>query len=308
MTYQEFLKGKAAYALPVGFSAKVGNSKAFTFQKDIANWLLSRGRAAVFADCGLGKTLMELMWAEEIYRETKKPVLMFAPLAVSEQMVGEGKKFRIPIRHIVSDAKFYPINSTNYEKLHLFPDPKKFGGLILDESSILKSQDGATRNALIEYGKQIPYRLCATATPAPNDHMELGNHAEFLDVMTREEMLAMFFTHDGGETAKWRLKGHARKPFWKWVASWAVAMRKPSDLGYDDDGFILPPLKIIQVEVEDSYQQRGWLLPTEASTLEERRNVRRQTIPQRAAECARLVASRPDEPWLIWCLHRPMTG
>jgi len=305
LDYQKFLQQKSSYALPVGFNSyQEAHLKLapFPFQRDIAKWALRRGRAAIFADCGLGKTLMEGLWAENVHRETGKPILIFAPLAVSEQMYWEGKKFGISLKHIRTSAELDGgINSTNYEKMHLFSDPKRFGGLILDESGILKSHDGKTRNALIEFGKQIPYRLCATATPAPNDHMELGNHAEFLDIMTREEMLAMFFTHDGGETAKWRLKGHAKKPFWEFVAKWAVALRKPSDLGYEDNGFIIPPLEMHPIVVEDNYRLKGRLFSTEANTLEERRNVRRNTITSRAIECARLVATKPNEPWLIWC-------
>ena len=609
--YQEFLRSKAQYALPVGFQPSVDLCpRMFPFQKAITTWALNRGRAAVFADCGLGKTLIEQEWARQVHQHTGKPILIFAPLAVSDQMVREGKKFGIPVMHAHIPAELGAISATNYERLHLFSPPDQFGGLILDEcflagaavdtpfgftmpieeirrgqlvsnaigtcrvtackskelyaivhvetsaggfwcsenhpffslhglvgasilktgdvlygqayamrvlqkeaeteqesvlqqillgevedapagnrssgahgrdsrsdrkegvglaarrqyrraetarantktkpilrskspcqdfsyssqdaleaastgrkrpradygavgslrstwrrlvhgvrnlvrkaptavsdllqsrhsapagnarcgsgwllprfqentgsekgaqvefarvdrvtiyqqgdpefrkrsgrkntvtaydlqvaghpsysingvlvhnSSILKSTDGKTRTALIQYAKAIPYRLAATATPAPNDFMELGNHAEFLDVLSRAEMLATFFTHDGGETAKWRLKGHAKKPFWKWVASWAVALRKPSDLGFEDNGFILPPLKILPVEVEDNYKSRGRLISVEAVTLEERRDVRRQTIPQRVAACADLVSKQPKEPWLIWC-------
>jgi DNA modification methylase len=302
MTYSEFLQSKSQYALPVGFQPSTNLCpRMFPFQKAITLWALNRGRAAVFADCGLGKTLIEQEWARQVHRYTGKPILIFAPLAVSDQMVREGKKFGIPVVHAHLPAELEAISATNYERLHLFAPPDQFGGLILDESSILKSADGKTRTALIQYAKAIPYRLAATATPAPNDFMELGNHAEFLDVLSRAEMLATFFTHDGGETAKWRLKGHAKKPFWKWVASWAVALRKPSDLGFEDNGFLLPPLKILSVEVEDDYKSRGRLISVEAVTLEERRDVRRQTIPQRVSACADLVSKQPKEPWLIWC-------
>ena len=186
----------------------------------------------------MGKTPMQLDWARHIPGD----VLILAPLAVSKQTVHEGKKFSIPVKYCkTQDDCEKGINITNYERLENF-SPGEFTGIVLDESSILKSYDGAFRNLIIDSFAQTPYRLACTATPAPNDFMELGNHAEFIGTMTRAEMLAMFFVHDGGETQKWRLKGHAQGEFWKWMASWAVMLRKPSDLGYPDDGYNLPPL------------------------------------------------------------------
>jgi len=300
--YGKFLEKKSQNALPVGFAFN-GDFSPLTmdFQKASVRWAVERGRAAIFGDCGLGKTLIELEWGRQIYQHTKKPVIVYTPLAVADQMVAEGNKFGIHIVHAPHPSKLGKFSATNYEKLHLFDHPEMFGGIILDESSILKSYDGKTRTALIEYAKQIPYRLCATATPAPNDYMELGNHAEFLDILTRSEMLATFFTHDGGETSKWRLKGHAKKPYWSWVAKWALAFRKPSDLGFPDTGFDLPKLNMVPVEVEDNFNSRGRLFTVTAETLQERREVRAQTVGARVAACAELVAKEPNEPWIIWC-------
>ena len=300
--YRKFLDRKAQYALPVGFHVAGDiHPKMFDFQREIVRWALWRGRAAIFSECGTGKTLVEHVWAREVNRRTGKPVIIFAPLAVAGQMVDEGKKFGIEVVHARSQEDIGNISATNYDRMHLFPDANAFGGIVIDEGSILKAYAGKTRNAIIDYAKRIPYRLSATATPAPNDYMELGNQAEYLDVLTRAEMLATFFTHDGGDTAKWRLKGHARRPFWKWMASWSVALRKPSDLGFDDGAFILPPLEVVPIVIDDNYNSRGRLITTEAQTLEERRDVRRQTITQRVTACAELVAKEPTHPWLIWC-------
>jgi hypothetical protein len=215
------------------------HSKLFGFQKDCVSWALRRGRAAFFQDCGLGKSFQQLEWSRCIVEETKKPVLILAPLAVTTQTAAEAAFWGIRHCCVVSDQSEVArgINVTNYEKLHKF-DPSVFGGVVIDESSILKSFDGATRNQILEAFKRTPYKLAATATPAPNDYMELGNHAEFLGVCSRSEMLSMFFVHDSGDTSKWRLKGHAEKDFWQWLCSWAVNIRKPSDLGYPDGDFI----------------------------------------------------------------------
>jgi len=192
---------------------------------------------------------------------------------------------------------------TNYAKLDHF-DLSAFGGLVLDESSILKSHDGKTRQRLIDLSQSIPFRMAATATPAPNDFMELGNHAEFLGVMRYSEMLAMFFVHDGGETQKWRLKGHAQSEFWKWMASWSVMLRKPSDLGYPDDGYDLPPLMTQQHQVAVEYRpdiDAGTLFPIEARTMQERIGARRSSMADRVAMAAQIVATKPDRPWVLWC-------
>jgi superfamily II DNA or RNA helicase len=295
--YKSFLKTKQFIDPPTGLS-KVPklNSALFDFQRDIVSWALRRGRAAVFADCGLGKSLMQLEWARHIPGD----VLILAPLAVAGQTVREGAKFGVSVNYARSQAEVKPgITITNYEMMDRF-DLSAFKGLVLDESSILKSYDGKTRTAIIEAGKTIPFRLACTATPAPNDYMELGNHAEFLGVMSRVEMLAMFFVHDGGETQKWRLKGHAESEFWKWLASWAVCIRKPSDLGYDDRDFVLPELIMHQITVKVDAPTNGFLFAVEANGLQERLQARRDTIAERVSDCAAIV-NGTDEPFLIWC-------
>lgn len=269
----------------------------FPHQRDIVAWALRRGRAALFAGTGLGKSLMELAWAQEVHRHTGKPVLHLAPLAVSNQMVREAEKFGIPAHIGDGDG----ICITNYQKLDHF-DLSRFGAVILDESSILKNTDGHYRTRLIDACQAIPFRLAATATPAPNDFMELGNHAEFLGVMKYTDMLATFFVHDGGETQKWRLKGHAENEFWKWMASWAVMLRKPSDLGYPNDGYDLPPLHYHMHTVSVEYapsMETGTLFPMQAASLQERIAARRDTVAERVAMAASITPM--DRPFVWWC-------
>jgi hypothetical protein len=252
------------------------NASLFDFQRHIVSRSLRKGRYAIFADCGLGKTPMQLEWAQQL----DVPVLILAPLAVAPQTVREGKKFGIEATYsrVPCDAK---ITITNYEMLDRF-DPAKFGAVVLDESSILKSYSGEFRNQIISAFRETPYRLACTATPAPNDYMELGNHSEFLGALTRTEMLSTFFVHDGGDTSQWRLKGHAETQFWKWVCSWAAMLRKPSDLGYPDDGFNLPRLLMNSSEVNAEFKPEGVLFSVEAKTLNERRDARRSTVQQRS--------------------------
>ena len=274
----------------------------FPHQRDIVRWALKRGRAALFAGTGLGKSLMELAWAQAINQVTGKNILYLAPLAVSQQMAREADKFGIPARIVASqDDCSAGTNITNYQKLDHF-DLSKFGGVILDESSILKNTDGHYRTKLIEACQAIPFRLAATATPAPNDFMELGNHAEFLGIMSYTDMLAKFFVHDGGDTQKWRLKGHAENEFWKWMASWAVMLRKPSDLGYANDGYDLPPLQFRQHIVAADYApdaEMGTLFPMQAQTLSERIAARRTTVEPRCEMAASITPS--DRPFVWWC-------
>ena len=274
----------------------------FPHQRDIVAWALRRGRAALFAGTGLGKSLMELAWAQAIHRETGKDILHLAPLAVSSQMAREADKFGIAARVVASQADCgHGTNITNYQKLDHF-DLSRFGGVILDESSILKSTDGHYRTKLIEACQQIPFRLAATATPAPNDFMELGNHAEFLGVMKYTDMLATFFAHDGGDTQKWRLKGHAENEFWKWMASWAVMLRKPSDLGYPNDGYDLPPLQFVEHRVSVDYapnMDTGMLFPIQAETLQERIAARRATVKDRCELAASITPT--DRSFCWWC-------
>lgn len=302
MNYNDFLDSKQIKVAASGFQPDSLNAQLFEFQSDITRWSLQRGKDAIFADCGLGKTPMQLVWADKVMRRLNKPVIVHAPLAVSKQTVREGEKFQIEAKIAASqaDVKGAGIYVTNYEKLHLF-DPSQFGGVVLDESSILKSYSGATRNALIDAYSSTPMRLCCTATPAPNDFMELGNHSEFLSVFTRTEMLSTFFVHDGGETSKWRLKGHAEEEYWKWICSWAVMLRKPSDLGYSDQGFQLPPLNLIHHVVYSDKKPDGYLFQQEAQGLIERRQARRNSLTERVEMCAETVAAHPDQPWLIWC-------
>jgi hypothetical protein len=301
MSYQQFLKSKQITLESSGFEYNSLPSQLFEFQADIDRWSIERGRSAIFADCGLGKTPMQLAWAQAVEREYKRPVLILAPLAVSKQTEREGTKFDIPVKVATSDidVRKRGIYVTNYEKLLHF-DCSRFAGVVLDESSILKSFNGATRNLLIEKFHDTPMKLCCTATPAPNDFMELGNHSEFLGVLTRTEMLSTFFVHDGGDTAKWRLKGHAEEEYWKWICRWAVMIRKPSDLGYSDKGFDLPPLNLHHVIVDGKNAMEGFLFPVEAQTLEERRNARRGSLEDRVNACAELV-NKSSEPWLVWC-------
>ena len=220
--YQAFLDQKRVKARSVGFDPTTPlNSILFPFQADIVQWALRKGRAAVFADCGTGKSLIQLEWGHHVNNHTGQPILFLAPLAVTYQTAREAEKLGLEVTVCESQSDVTDgLNITNYEKLHRF-SPEVFGGIVLDESSILKAFDGSTRKLITEFAQQIYYRLACTATPAPNDLIELTNHAEFLDVMTGKEIIALFFTQDGNTTHKWRLKGHARQDFWKWLASWA---------------------------------------------------------------------------------------
>ena len=300
--YETFLQSKIQRHRSQGFTVdqRILNELLFLFQKRIVGWILEKGKAAVFADCGLGKGPMSLAWSQQIVHHTAGSALILAPLAVSEQFVREGNKFGIPVNIVTKQSEVVDrsINVTNYEKMHHF-DLSSFAGLVLDESSIMKSFTSATTNKLLELTAKVPYKLACTATPAPNDYMELGTHAEYLGVLSRTEMLSTFFVHDGGETAKWRLKGHAEKEFWKWVSSWAICIRKPSDLGYSDDGFALPALNLFEHTIE-SKPKEGQLFAIEAQTLNERRDARRESLEERVADCAKLVNESP-EPWIVWC-------
>jgi superfamily II DNA or RNA helicase len=295
--YRAFLAQKTIDDVPTGIENIPDlNPMLFDFQSDIVRWALRRGRACIFADCGMGKTPMQLEWA----RHVPGNVLIVAPLAVASQTIREAEKFHEDqIAYVQHGEIPTRITITNYERLEQF-DPDNYTGIVLDESSILKSYTGKIRNDIIERFGRIPFRLAATATPAPNDFMELGNHAEFVGAMSRTEMLSMFFVHDGGETQKWRLKGHAESEFWRWVASWAVMIRKPSDLGYEDRKFILPPLSIEQIEVDTDEVQEGFLFPVEAQTLQERQQARRATVSDRSEKAAELVNGSTDQ-WLVWC-------
>jgi DNA modification methylase len=301
--YRNFLASKKAAPVASGFvvDASSLNPYLFDWQAQVVRWALRKGRAALFEDCGLGKTLQQLEWSFQVCKHTGGNVLILAPLSVADQTRSEADKFGIAAAVCRSQADIVPgINITNYEMLAHF-EPDSFVGVVLDESSILKSYDGKTRKQITYAFAKTPYRLACSATPAPNDHMELGTHAEFLGAMTRVEMLSMFFVHDGGNTSKWRLKGHAEKVFWRdFVCSWAVCIRKPGDIGYSDEGYILPELIRHEHVVELSQNIGGLLFTPDRLTLAERRDVRRISIDARVAKCAALV-NGSTEQWIVWC-------
>lgn len=304
MDYAAYIAGKSVLVPPCGIESPGRiSSKLFPFQRDLVRLSLRRGRSAIFADTGLGKGWMALEWLRHVARHTKAPTLLLAPLAVSHQFAREAVKFGVKARVVARQSDIGDgINITNYHKLDNF-DPAAFGGVALDESSILKSFTGSTRTALIEAFRSTPFRLALTATPSPNDHTELGNHAEFLGVMSRVEMLSMFFVHDGETTQEWRLKGHAETAFWQWVASWAVSLRKPSDIGYEDGAYELPPLRMhthtVPVDQRHAFAA-GVLFADAAATLSEQRDVRKETIPTRVEVAANIVA-KADGSCVVWC-------
>lgn len=297
MNYEEFIANKSIAVMSTGIKVDKSelNPMLFEFQKDIVRWALGKGKAAIFADCGDGKTAMQLEWAEQIRKRTGGKVIVIAPLAVSQQTEREGQKFGIKVNicENMQDVTENAVNITNYEKLQKF-NADEFIAVVLDESSIIKSYSGKIRNQIIEMFFKIPYKLACTATPAPNDYMELGNHSEFLGVMTRAEMLAMYFVHDGGETSKWRLKGHAKELFWRWLASWCVVLDDPKKLGYEIDGYDLPKLNIHTVVVDSSVAINVTL------SLNERRQARRDSLDLRCKKAAELVNNSGDN-WLVWC-------
>lgn len=293
-TYSDFLQGKQRRAPSGGFDCTSIPASLFDFQRDIVEWACKRGSAAIFADTGLGKTAMQFAWANN----APGNVLVVAPLAVAQQSEREAAKFGISATYSREpiDAK---ITITNYEMLDRF-NMSDYMGIVLDESSILKAHDGKTRSKLIESAAKVPYRLSCTATPSPNDFMELGNQCEFLGVMSRVEMLASFFTHDGGETSKWRLKGHGRSRFWEWLATWSVVIRRPSDIGGDDAKYILPPLTIHEHVIRDDAPMEGELFARPALTLQDQRRSRRASLSDRVSKIAEMV-NASDEPWIVWC-------
>jgi len=300
MEYSAFLEHKEIRDIPTGHEPSEISDMLFDFQKDIVRWALRRGRAAIFADCGLGKTPMQLEWAKNVCAHTGGDVLILAPLAVSKQTVREGIKFGVHVNICRTQEDVEPgINIANYEMLHRF-NASSFAGIVLDESGILKSHTGKYRTQIIDDFRDTPYKLACTATPAPNDYVELGNHAEFLGTMLRSEMLSMFFINDAGDTGTWRLKGHAQHEFWGWVCSWAVMIRKPSDLGYDDADFSLPALDISEHVVKCDKPLTGFLFHMAANTLSERRKARRESMDLRCTLAASL-ANGNNEQWLIWC-------
>lgn len=289
MNYQDFIKTKEVEHIDAGFVC-IDDELPIDlkdFQRDIVKWACKRGRSAIFADTGLGKTFMQLSWARRVVEETNKPVLVLAPLCVAQQTVNEGHKFGIDSVYVRAwHEKYADIYVTNYEMLKNF-EPSHFSGIVLDESSILKGMDGKLRKFITKFAEKIPYRLSCTATPSPNDFMELGTQSEFLGVMSQVEMLATFFIHDGSDTSKWRLKGHARRKFWEWLSTWAIVIRKPSDLGYDSEGYDLPPLKMYEHVVETAPTDD--LFVTVAQGLQDRNKARRESVDLRCHKAADIM-------------------
>ena len=296
--YLKFLEGKQKTHVLSGFNVNENelNGYMFPFQKFIVKRALKAGKYAIFADCGLGKTLMQLEWANQVNKKTGKPVLVLAPLAVSGQTIKEGEKFGINVCKY--DGGETPIQISNYEQLDNI-DCRKFAGVVLDESSILKNFEGQTKKLIIDSFENTPYKLACTATPSPNDPMELGNHAEFLDVMSRNEMLAMYFVHDGGETAKWRLKGHATKLFYQFVGSWAIMLNKPHDIGFEMEGYHLPCLNLLERQIITPKRDNGSLFNDAIISATNFNKELRLTKVERLDEAAKIV-NDSDENFIIW--------
>jgi hypothetical protein len=306
--YAEFVEAKMHLNDQSGFDPVFVPDVLFDFQRALVEWAVQKGRAAIFADCGMGKTPMQLAWAENVVRHTGGRVLILTPLAVAHQIVEEGEKFGIPVTRSSDGTLHHGITVTNYEKLHLF-NAGDFDGLVCDESSILKNFNGVRRADITAFSRKLRYRLIATATAAPNDFTELGTSSEALGYLGYMDMLNKFFKNDlnnsavgqiGGRAIKWRLKGHAERPFWRWVCSWARAIRRPSDLGFDDTLFTLPALTEREHIVDSSTLAEGMLFALPAVGLDEQREERRRTIPERCDRAAALVNAH-TEPATIWC-------
>lgn len=304
MNYDDFIKSKVRAAQTCGFEPLPIIAPLFDWQKAVVNWAVRTGRAALFEDCGLGKTAQQLEWARQVSAHTTAPVLILTPLAVANQTAQEARKFDIEanVAQTQADVTGPGVWITNYEKLDHF-DPHAFAGVVLDESSILKAFTGKTRQRLTDAFSRTPYRLCCTATPSPNDYTEFGQHAAFLGVCSPAQMLATFFVNDTFNTGDWRLKKHAEGEFWKWVASWACCVAKPSDIGFDDDGYILPPLRMHEhvVEVDERAENGEDLFRHATLSATTLHAEMRLTSRARAQRVADLVGQYPNEPWLIWC-------
>lgn len=309
--YQLFLAGKAQLDGDHGFDAIALPDFLFPFQSALVEWATRKGRAAIFADCGLGKSACELAWAEQVVRRTRKPVLLLTPLAVSHQIVAEAERFGFDAARSERGEIPAPITVTNYERLKHFL-PGDFGGIVADESSLLKNFSGAYKAAITEFARRLPYRLLATATAAPNDYTELGTSSEALGYLGYMDMLGRFFVNDHNTSHgmhgkyrlesrnEWRFKGHAEEPFWRWVSSWARAARRPSDLGFSDAGFILPPISYVEHVVEPRMTRPDALFDLPARGFREEQEERRRTIPERCEHAASLVANT-GQPAVIWC-------
>lgn len=301
MQYQDFLESKKRSHANSGFAIQPEslNPMLFPFQREIVSRALLAGRFGVFADCGLGKTPMQLEWSKQVAVFSGKPVLIVCPLAVSYQTINEGKKFGYDVKSVLSgETSSDQLFVVNYEQLDKVV-AANFSGVVLDESSILKAVDGKTKKMILDMFADNPYKLACTATPSPNDLMELGNHAEFLNVMSRNEMLAMYFVHDGGDTQKWRLKGHAQKSFFEFVSTWSIVITKPSDIGFDDTGYDLPNLTIHDLQIETSRQDNGLLFNDLAVSATSFNRELRRTIPERISEAVKIV-NESDDSFIIW--------
>jgi hypothetical protein len=301
--YLDLIAAKVGQARPRGLQNIPDlHPDLFPHQHDVAGFLINQGSGAPFLDTGMGKTLVELEFGRVMMEHTNKPTLIFTPLAVGPQMVREASRFGIGARQVKNQGEVGPgLNITNYERLHLF-DNREFGAVVLDESGILKSFSGKTTKALMNFASPIPYRCAGTATPAPNDHMEIGQHSQFLGVMDSSEMLARWFIADQKNMGRYRLKGHAVKPFWSWVASWSRCISRPSDLGYSDDGFILPELKRIRhlVRADISLETNGLLMRLPDTSATAIHKEKRLTASARADAAVTPVLAESSEPWVIW--------
>src|SRR3989339_718231 len=308
MSYQKFLEEKNRYSEGEGFDPITIPGFLFDFQKSLVDWAIRMGRCAIFADCGMGKTPMQLVWADNVVKKTNKPVLILTPLAVSYQTEQEAKKFDISAKRIKDKMIPGTINITNYERLH-YLSPEDYSGVVADESSILKSFDGAIKYQVTEFMRKMKYRLLCTATAAPNDYIELGTSSEALGYLGQVDMLSRFFKNDQGnavrtnrnwEGSKWRFKGHAEEHFWRWVSSWARALRRPSDLGFSDTRFILPDLVEREHIIQARHLRDGMLFDLPAQGLWEEREESRRTITERCEAAASLV-NGTAEPAVAWC-------
>lgn len=307
MSYHDFLMMKTHEGANKGFTPTFMPETAFDFQAAMATYAIEKGRAALFEDCGLGKTFQFLIWAQNVVEHTNKPVLIMAPLAVAAQIVREAAKFGLTVARSSDGTIASKIVVTNYERLSAF-DASDFAGVVCDESSILKSFDGSRRAEITDFMRKVPYRLLATATAAPNDYTELGTSSEALGYMGHMDMLNRFFKNDQnnsatrrmyGEAPKWRFKGHGELPFWRWVCSWARALRKPSDLGFDDGAFKLPALVERSHLVESVAPPNGMLFNLPAATLPEQREEKKRTVRDRCERAAELASH--DRPVVVWC-------
>lgn len=301
MTYRDFLKTKEVTAINSGIDVTDDelNKNLFPFQRDIVKFACRKGRSAVFSDCGTGKTAMQLDFARIVCKKTGGKALIVAPLSVVKQTQKEGVKFGIPSTVIREQDDIQDgINITNYEILEHF-DADAFNCVVLDESSILKSFTSTTRNTLIDMFRSTPYKMCCSATPAPNDTSELANTVEFLGIMSRSELLSTYFIHDSGDTSKWRLKGHGEKKFWEFMATIAVCVRNPADLGYSAEGYEMPKLNLIK-HIVNSKPKDYELFAKRAETLSERREARKESMPDRV-DVARALCNGSDDSWLVWC-------